>query len=362
MTTDMKNVNNWHWTEKNCLPWAKTYFDEKLNAIAVKDGYGTVKVNRVISLEGDCDLNQRKGKILPVFDLKLTLEWTGAPSSGDSSVLGNLCVPEICHDSSSGDYVFDFNLTGNDRSKSASKLLALARLKLKDEVKSIVMGFDRALIERHSKDVQIETVKEKIPAPAPSVSEKLPVNKAPVAQKFNDSLELEYNLFCSAHEIYKILTDAKLIIVWSKCHATFVAAPGLPFKLFSSTIRGTVDNISKDKQLVLKWRSEGWPEGHHSTVTINLSQLPASKKDNNKPKVRLSIIHNNIPEGWKEITERHWRDEVVEPIISLFSFGAPSDHLFVRFYKSASTHPITATAGLGIAASVFTYFYYTSKN
>lgn len=62
---------------KNCLNWAKTYFQQELVGIeAEKNGIKT-SVSKVTEVTGDVDLNQRKGKIITIFDVELKLEWKG---------------------------------------------------------------------------------------------------------------------------------------------------------------------------------------------------------------------------------------------------------------------------------------------
>jgi activator of HSP90 ATPase len=62
---------------KNCLNWAKTYFQQELVGIeAEKNGIKT-SVSKVAEVTGDVDLNQRKGKIITIFDVEIKLEWKG---------------------------------------------------------------------------------------------------------------------------------------------------------------------------------------------------------------------------------------------------------------------------------------------
>ncbi|KAJ9067766.1 Co-chaperone [Entomophthora muscae] len=292
-----------------------------------------------------------------MFDLKVKIEWSGKPSSGQTGVMGTLEVPEICHDSDSSDYVFEVLLSGNDNSSFGSSLLKLARNKLAEEVKDVILDFDRSLIERHIQDVHIEPEKINSPAPASPVSKPINENKT---TESGGNLTLEFDFYAPAFDVYKVLTDAKLITIWSKCNTTFVPAPGLPFKLFSSTIKGSIISVTKYSEIVLSWRSQGWPEGVHSTVTIKLEDDPSSKK--NPKKMKLTIIQNGIPSGWEVNTERHWRDEVVAPIISTFMFGEPSEHIGARALRSLTSLPLFVTASFGLTASALVYFYLASRS
>jgi activator of HSP90 ATPase len=73
----LHNPNNWHWVSKDVSPWAKQYLESELVGVSAKDGDVTVKIDSVLSMEGDCDVSQRKGKVITIFDVKLQLEFSG---------------------------------------------------------------------------------------------------------------------------------------------------------------------------------------------------------------------------------------------------------------------------------------------
>jgi len=37
----------------------------------------SAKIDKLVSMEGDVDVNQRKGKVITIFDVKLVLEYSG---------------------------------------------------------------------------------------------------------------------------------------------------------------------------------------------------------------------------------------------------------------------------------------------
>jgi activator of HSP90 ATPase len=75
--SNWKNVNNWHWTSKNCTKWANEYLSAELKQISVeKDGIA-VKVDDLKEFSGDVDLSQRKGKVITIYDVKLEISWSG---------------------------------------------------------------------------------------------------------------------------------------------------------------------------------------------------------------------------------------------------------------------------------------------
>ncbi len=71
------NPNNWHWVNKDVREWAKEYLEKSLVGISAKQGDVTAKVSKVLSMDGDVDVSQRKGKVITLFDVKLQLEYEG---------------------------------------------------------------------------------------------------------------------------------------------------------------------------------------------------------------------------------------------------------------------------------------------
>lgn len=73
----LHNPNNWHWVSKDVASSAKAFLEQELVGISAEEGDITAKIDTVLSMDGDCDVSQRKGKVITIFDVKLQLEWSG---------------------------------------------------------------------------------------------------------------------------------------------------------------------------------------------------------------------------------------------------------------------------------------------
>jgi activator of HSP90 ATPase len=73
----LHNPNNWHWVNKDASGWAKEYLQEKVSAISAEDAGVSAQVDKVLSMNGDVDVSQRKGKVITLYDVKLSLEYSG---------------------------------------------------------------------------------------------------------------------------------------------------------------------------------------------------------------------------------------------------------------------------------------------
>jgi len=73
----LHNPNNWHWVNKDVSGWAKEYLEKELVGIKAEQDGASAEVSKVLSMDGDVDVSQRKGKVITIFDVRLQLEYTG---------------------------------------------------------------------------------------------------------------------------------------------------------------------------------------------------------------------------------------------------------------------------------------------
>lgn len=73
----LHNPNNWHWVNKDVSPWAKEYLTDELLQISAEEDGISAKIDSLMSMDGDVDVSQRKGKVITIFDVKVKLEYKG---------------------------------------------------------------------------------------------------------------------------------------------------------------------------------------------------------------------------------------------------------------------------------------------
>jgi activator of HSP90 ATPase len=116
----LHNPNNWHWVNKDVAAWTKDYLSQDLVGIEAEKNGVKAQVSKVLSLDGDVDVSQRKGKVITIFDVRLQLEWTGSvpvqeehenddgtkeQRDGSKDVSGTITIPEVAHDTEEDEYV-----------------------------------------------------------------------------------------------------------------------------------------------------------------------------------------------------------------------------------------------------------------
>ena len=83
-----RNVNNWHWQEKDAFEWSRSRFAH-LRSCARRDGADGVALDDGRDVvTGEAYVNRRKGKIIAGYELELKMAYEGEVDG--AKVTGNV--------------------------------------------------------------------------------------------------------------------------------------------------------------------------------------------------------------------------------------------------------------------------------
>ncbi|KAI7908239.1 activator of Hsp90 ATPase [Cokeromyces recurvatus] len=310
--TDMRNVNNWHWVNKDCRTWAKNYLQQQL--VGLKAEKDEIKVS-IISLDdctGDVDLNQRKGRLIAIYDVALKLSWQGLLKD-KTKVYGQIHVPEVAYDTEFDDYVFNISFNDlNQSEKDKDELKKLIKTDLIPQLRNKFVHFTQDLINTHSSDLYAD--KNSAPSTPTLVQRKktssltatTTTNKEDKVIKtaiINHSYEFKG---VSARDIYETLLDSKRADIWSHNKSKISKKMGSEFQLFDGNVHGLLLQATPAKSILQTWRLKGWPKDHYSTVTISFTERPDG--------VLVNVNQVGVPAGQEEIIKRNWMGYYWTPI------------------------------------------------
>ncbi|AAW40882.1 chaperone activator, putative [Cryptococcus deneoformans JEC21] len=276
----------YHWRNKNCAPFAYDWIKQSLPGLKVDDGQQSAEISSVTSVSGDCDLGQRKGKLLTIYDLEVQASWIGKTKDGNE-VKGTLKIPEVSHEAIDGvsDYVYEFSITGGSSSAS-EELLFYIRKSFPPLLSDKFNSFRPALLAAHGSatadaasapDSGASTPAAYTPAP-PTKGADEPINEEQKKEKKSVgatvTVEVKADLQASADDLWGLLTDENKIPMWSRSAAKLSLKAGSPYELFGGNVRGKVITADPPKKLVQTWqvKSPSWPSEHYGTMTLSLSQ------------------------------------------------------------------------------------------
>ena len=329
----INNPNNWHWVDKNCIDWARNYLTEKLVGTSHTSADGNIVVTEVLSLEGDVEVCQRKGKVISLFDLRIVLNVEG--SAADKPFKGSITVPELAYDTAKDDIQFDISIY-NENSDS-EKMRSAGNRDLVPQLRQKLLSFGTDLIAAHASDIQLEStlVNSKLTKENQTETKAKPVAKIsdaattakPVASasakldsnlevpKYNTAtLHLEPTFNVTAEQLYITLLDAQRVSAWTRSQAQIEARENSEFRLFGGSITGQIKKLVPNEHIVQSWRLEDWEAGHYAQLDIQLKQGAGE--------TTMVVKWSGIPIGEEERIRGNFEDYYLRSIKMTFGFGA----------------------------------------
>ncbi|KAF8244228.1 hypothetical protein K440DRAFT_610494 [Wilcoxina mikolae CBS 423.85] len=308
---------------KDARDWTKDYFAEKLTTIDAEENGVSAKITKVLSVEGDVDVSQRKGKVITIFDVQVKLEYTGKNADGIEAS-GSINIPEVAHDTAEDEYVFEVSNYADTKDKQVIR--DLVRTKITPQLRTAFAQFSGDLMAEHGKDIQ------HVPANAPAVAAKPAMTSSSSAQKaVKDTKPAEpihskgtvintvtlnetYEFNTSAEQLYLTFVDPQRVTAFTRAPpGQFEPKEGGKFSLFGGNVEGAFKVLETNKKIVQDWRLGDWPKGHFSTLTLVFDQGTDS--------TNLRLTWNGVPVGQDEVTKRNFEDYYVRSIKTTFGYG-----------------------------------------
>ncbi|KAI1741446.1 activator of Hsp90 ATPase [Xylaria scruposa] len=323
----LHNPNNWHWVSKDASKWTQDWFQENLTTpdFAVEKDGVTAKISKVISMDGDVDVSQRKGIVKTIFDVKLVLEYSGSAPEADD-VSGTITIPEIAHDSTKGSFQFEIDIYSE--SKEKQPVTDLVRSVLLEKLRDEFLKLGPAMAVEHGKDIQhapgsnpssgFSTPKLHAPTGSAAKVETAPSTQKSTSSSVNTTVLLEQAEFkAEAVDLYEVFTDARKLAAFTRAPPKKFdgAKVGGSWELFDGNVAGEFKELQKPTQIVQTWRLKQWPAGHYSQQTLVFDQ------NNDEHVTVLKVEWSGVPIGQEEVTKRNWDEYYVKSIKKTFGFG-----------------------------------------
>ncbi|XP_042490822.1 activator of 90 kDa heat shock protein ATPase homolog [Macadamia integrifolia] len=334
---DGTNVHNWHWAETNCLEWSRNLLGKLLSDLTILDGEGNlyIKTKEVTKVEGEAFINIRKGKIIPGYEISVSLSWEGEAREADGKSLlkvdGSVEIPYIADENADEDPEIRVILRDEGpigrRIKDAfvSKGKPIVLEKVRVYVESMAKGGPA----KEELEVKKPSTNKSSSSPAVTAPATATAIATPPAQTKKDakskegfkSISLTEKFNCRAKDIYEIMMDENRWKGFTQSNAKISREVGGEFSLFDGSITGINQELQEGELIVQKWRFGSWADGIHSVVRLTF--------DEPEPGVTIvKLMQTDVPEEDRygnstvvENTERGWRDLIFYKIRAVFGFG-----------------------------------------
>ncbi|EME45743.1 hypothetical protein DOTSEDRAFT_71436 [Dothistroma septosporum NZE10] len=344
----LHNPNNWHWVNKDVSAWTKDYLDQHLVGLKAEKGPINAQISKVLSMDGDVDVSQRKGKVITIFDVRLQLEWTGsiplkekvkesdeedAPEiekEVQKDVSGTITIPEVAHDTEEDEYVFEVELYSSSLDKEPAK--DLVRKDITPQIRTALQKLAPALVTEHGKDIQhapgsnpssgfpaVRTFQSSsVNKGQSSTSTTTTSNGSSDGSKVNTTTLTDQQEFrTTAAEAYQVFVDPQRIAAFTRAPPKIFegSTPGSKFELFGGNVQGEYVKLEEPTYVEQKWRLAQWPQGHFSTLKIKFEQNDVDAV------TVMRVDWEGVPVGQEEPTKKNWEHYYVRSIKQTFGFG-----------------------------------------
>ncbi|CAK9148442.1 unnamed protein product [Ilex paraguariensis] len=277
--TDGTNVHNWHWAETDCLEWSRNLLTKLLSDQIILNGEGDlfIKIKKVEKVDGEAYVNIRKGKIIPGYEISVSISWEGEATDVEGKSLlkadGNVEIPYIADENADEDP--EIRVTVKDEGPIGKRLkeafLAKGKPFVLDQIRVYVSAMAKGGPAKEDLEVKKpnSTPKKVLPvagtaAPAPAVVEE----KKEKRKEGFKTITMTEKFSCRAKDMFEILMDENRWKGFTQSNARISKEVGGEFSIFDGSVTGTNVELQEGKLIVQKWRFGSWPDGIHSMVKI----------------------------------------------------------------------------------------------
>lgn len=352
----VQNPNNWHWVDKNCLAWAREYLRQQLVGLSTGEDAKAAQYARVASvssIDGDCEVSQRKGKVISLFELQVVLLLEG--HVGEEQFEGSITVPEVAFDTERDEYQFDVSVYKETATLSAIK--PVVREQLLPKLRDVFAAFGPTLLAEHSQDIQVpeaqvnsaftkenqqatagvsvtKTATAAKPAPGATATPKAATATATATASAGganrSTLHLEPSFIVPAAEIYNTFLDKQRVQAFTRGPLRVTAGPskegsasagaaqlqiGDAFELFEGNVCSELVSADPGRALEFRWRLREWPAKVWSTLHM------AFHESQEFHETKVQVTWSGIPVGEEDRVRANFENFYVRPIKLTFGFG-----------------------------------------
>ncbi|XP_063702659.1 activator of 90 kDa heat shock protein ATPase homolog 1 [Culicoides brevitarsis] len=321
---DATNVNNWHWTEKNATPWSKDKLKQLLEGLEIKKNGIHCRIKSCEKLEGEATANNRKGKLIFFYEWDIVLKWEGKLEGDEKFVTdGKATIPNLSEENDIDEVEITISIDESNELNERIKafMYNVGRDKIREQldsyVKTLKLDFAKGLIlpsKDGAKDSDKVVIKNNT-----MINKKIEMQpvidpKANVGVRIEcETINITESFRCRAAELYDALTNKEMVAAFTRGDVKMEAIKGGEFQLFGGNISGKFDELVPHSKITQTWRYKQWPGGHHSHVTLELSE-----QDDH---TELKLTQTSVPVSDLENTKQNWSRYYFESIKRTFGFG-----------------------------------------
>lgn len=318
---DGRNVNNWHWEDKDVTGWAKERLRELLRSdvCTASGGDVSVAVEKVESVDGDATLYNRKGVLKVLYDLKVSGKWTTSHVDKDLRTSGEFKFELFDEDP-------EVNVSVDSKSKAehrfkvllAEKVVPIMQQQCRVFVRELHAGAGQAL-----DGVAMPTKKKESEVKVTDFlrSGMDQASKAKKAGANTTTLVMRDVFTCSQEDMFLGLTDQARLEAITRARALSEAREGGRLNLLNGTAHGRYTGLVPGKEVRMEWKLKKWGDDAECGEAV----IRMERDDDGKTALEVRI--SGVPTAHKTATEGFWRVQVFQAMKMVMGWGSASQFL-----------------------------------
>mmetsp|Transcript_12155 Transcript_12155/g.30788 ORF Transcript_12155/g.30788 Transcript_12155/m.30788 type:complete len:282 (-) Transcript_12155:823-1668(-) len=242
---DGKNLNAWHWEERNLLPWIKSRLPHFLvsechRGADEKDVLSIVKIGTV---KGEASSQQRKGRRFCLYELEIKMDWELRRTPEADVVKGEVHLPYVADENDKDEFEIQITTSsGPDQSKARD----FAKPVLTKHLRKQMVAFLTEMLGEHTSATEMKQLQQDQAAAALAAKEKLESQQR-VASELSSGgetvhMEIKFPGVPPAL-IYETLLDVNRLRAFTQSEVSLERKVGSKFSLFSGNITGVIDQM-----------------------------------------------------------------------------------------------------------------------
>jgi len=319
---DSKNVNNWHWTERDATIWSKEKLRKMFLSVKEKNDQGSWKIDEVKTITGESTINNRKGKLIFFYEWELKFGYKGQIKGSEVDHKGTISIPNLSDENTPDEIDVEIIAKGDSKNAEALKQLIrkngieMCREKCGEYISALRAEYTQGMVlptkEKNSTNINGASKDVAKQFKVNEQMQNLDVNKDKKLVEVSISLTEEFKT--RAVDIYHTLTQSERLSAFTRSSCSSDPKVDGEFSLMNGNITGKYIEVEVGKKIVQKWKFKEWKEGVYSTVTIELEEKPEN--------TLLKLKQTGVPDFDKSRTEQGWNQHFFGPIKQLFGYGA----------------------------------------
>ena len=212
-----------------------------MDLVVEDESVGRCVISEIKEVTGEATANNRKAKLIFLYDWNLKLEWKGKCYGKDTEIKGSIEIPNLSDENEA--HEVDVTMSCKATSKEADLLLGLMKRRGVDEVQKKIQEYMRLLRQEYAKDLILPTkdTKQASSKPAPArISKSSEVSRVEVTGGHVNVgvIELSETFHCRADELFRALTLPEMVTAFTQSKAEVEPKVGGNFSLFNGELRG----------------------------------------------------------------------------------------------------------------------------